>query len=395
MTMTRVQQVWRLLAIALFFPLAGASLQPQQTNAPARFTYGGNAAQVPAEVIDDLFFLPVRVNNSQPSLFQLDCAAAQSSLDPARAKELGLGEVKRAVLNLSGLDVTLEGLASAGKKEASARVGRPFDGTLGGDFFSDLVVEIDYARQTVRFYDPTVFKYSGHGTSIPLTMVGGIPQIPAKFSVARQRAHEGNFIVDTALETPVVISDRYAGSHHVFSAHIKTLPAWDPAAGGDRSAVVGRLKSFHLGPYTAESVLAVFSPANLVAAGDANAAGVIGAGMLRRFIVTFDFPHHQLFLEPNVHFGETDQEDKSGLGVVAKGSVLKTFEVSQVLPGSPGAEAGIQKGDVIAGIDQDPSADLSLSAVRNLFRQVGHKYKLLLERDGKTFEVTLQMRRLI
>ncbi len=385
----------RILGIALILLLAGGSRPAQQARPAANFTYGGNAAQVPAELIDNLVFLPVRVNNSQPSLFQLDSSAARSSIDPARAAEIGLAELKPAMLNLSGLDVTLGALAEAPKKEASARVGRPFEGTLGGDFFSDLVVEIDYARQTVRFYDPGAYNYSGHGKSLPLTMAGGVPQIPAKFSVSGERPHEGSFIVDTALESPVVISDRYAGSHHVFSTHAKTLPAWDPAAGGERSAVVGRLKGFHLGPYVAENVLAVFSPADLVGTGDAHAAGVIGAGMLRRFVATFDFPHHQLILEPNVHFGETDQEDKSGLGIVAKGPGLKTFEIVQVLSGSPGAEAGIQKGDVIAGIDEDAAADLSLSAVRNWFRQVGHRYKLELEREGKTLEVALQMRRLI
>lgn len=393
--MGRLGAGWGIFVVAAVLALAGESRVPQQAPPAARFTYGGNAAQVPAELIDNLVFLPVRVNNGQPSLFELDSSAATSSIDPGRATEIGLVGSKQSVLNLAGLDVTLGALATAGEKEASARTGRPFEGTLGCDFFGDLVVEIDYARQTLRFYDPSTYKYPGRGTSIPLTIAGGRPQIPAKFIVPGQRAHEGSFLINTALESSVVISDRYAGSHHVFSAHVKTIQAWDPAAGGGGPAVVGRLKGFQLGPYGAESVLAVFSPANLIGTGDANAAGVIGAGLLRRFIVTFDFSHHQLILEANVHFGESDEEDKSGIGVIAKGSGLKTFEIAQVLPGSPAADAGIQKGDVIAGIDQDPAADLSLFAIRNLFRQVGHKYKLLLERDGKTFEVTLQMRRLI
>jgi len=393
--MVRTRTAWGFSVVALAITCGAVLRAPQQAPAPARFTYGGNAAQVPAELIDNLVFLPVRVNNSQPSLFQLDSIASDSSIDPARAGEIGLADIKQAVLNLPGVDIALSGLTAAGKKEASALAGRAFEGTLGRDFFSDVVIEIDYARQTVQLYDPATYKYSGRGTSIPLTFAGGVPQIPAKFSVAGQRAHEGSFIVDTAAESSVVITDRYAGSHHVFSAHVKTLPTWDPALGGERSGVVGRLKGFHLGPYVTEGALAVFSPTNLIGSGDSNAAGLIGAGMLRRFIVTFDFPHHQLILEPNIHFMEYDEEDKSGLGVIAKGPGLKTFEIVQVLPGSPAAEAGIQKGDLIAGIGDDAAADLTLTSVRSLFRQVGHKYKLLLERGGKNFEVTIQMRRLI
>jgi hypothetical protein len=32
--------------------------------------------------------------------------------------------------------------------------------------------------------------------------------------------------------------------------------------------------------------------------------GVIGAQTLRRFTVIFDYPHHQLILEPNEHISD-------------------------------------------------------------------------------------------
>ena len=66
-----------------------------------------------------------------------------------------------------------------------------------------------------------------------------------------------------------------------------------------------------------------------------------------------------------------------------------------VQPGTPGGEAGVQKGDVIAGIDEEAAADLTLASIRSLFRQVGHKYKLLIQRNGEPVQITLQMRRLI
>jgi len=33
--------------------------------------------------------------------------------------------------------------------------------------------------------------------------------------------------------------------------------------------------------------------------------------------------------------------------------------------------------------------------VRDLFRQVGHKYKLAIERNGETQEVVIEMKRLV
>ena len=122
-------------------------------------------------------------------------------------------------------------------------------------------------------------------------------------------------------------------------------------------------------------------------------AGVIGAAFLARFTVVFDYPHQQLILNPNSHFPSDDQEDKSGISVVAKGNALHTFEVVEVNPGSPAAKAGIQKGDVIAGVDEDAAADMTLAELRDLFRQIGHKYNLSIERNGQSKQITVEMKR--
>jgi C-terminal processing protease CtpA/Prc len=117
--------------------------------------------------------------------------------------------------------------------------------------------------------------------------------------------------------------------------------------------------------------------------------------MLARFTVVFDYPHQQLIVAPNSHFPSDDQEDKSGISVVANGNMLRTFEVVEVTPGTPAAKAGIQKGDIIAGIDEDPAADLTLAEIRELFRQIGHKYTLVIERNGQSKRITVEMRRQI
>jgi C-terminal processing protease CtpA/Prc len=65
----------------------------------------------------------------------------------------------------------------------------------------------------------------------------------------------------------------------------------------------------------------------------------------------------------------------------------------EVEPNTPAAAAGLQKGDIIAGIDDDAAADLTLSQIRDLFRQIGHQYVLLIERNGGTQKVTIEMRR--
>jgi PDZ domain len=387
-------------AFGIVFALAlGHAVWPallaQEKSAPVRFAFGGNVAEIPAEFLDNLVFLPVGINNSQPSLFELDSTAPTSSMDPTRATELGLSDLRNSVLHLPGVELRLSMLPATVKTNFGAQIGRAYQGTLGNDFLGSVVAEIDYARQTVRLYDPGSYTYSGKGTSIPLTVAGGMPLIHAKIDLPGQKAREGEFAIDTALDAAILVSEQFAETHHLFSAHMKTIQASDPEINGGENIALGRAKGFQIGPYQVESAIIAFSPKSSDGVPDKNFAGTIGAGLLRRFTVIFDYAHKQMIFAPNTSFADYEEEDKSGLTIIAKGPGLKTFEVLAVQASTPAAEAGIQKGDIIAGIDDEPAADLTLTTIRDLFRQIGHGYKLLIERNGQTLQITIQMRRLL
>ena len=379
-----------------------------QTPAAVRFGLGGNAASIPAEFIGNLVFLPVRINDGKASLFQLDSFSNASSIDAARAKALDLqiqqgtsnappgsaGVVRECVMNLPGVDVTTESLSVVSKNDFAAQVGRVYEGTLGNDFFARFAIRIDYGRRTMEIFDPGSFHYSGPGTAFPMVFARGMPVIRAKFSTVTRKDIEADFVVNTALDASVLILDRFAETHRLFSSHEKTLSALDPELGLTKHVAFERAKDFRIGSFNAEGTIIEFGQVDALA-DDAHLAGEIGGGMLRRFNVVFDYSHRTIILEPNANFHRDDQEDKSGIAVIAEGSGLKTFKVVQVQTGTPGAVAGVRQGDVIAGIDDEAAADLTLADVRDLFRQVGRIYKILIERDGKTMQVTMQMRRLV
>src|SRR6201993_1676671 len=350
---------------------ANSQTTAQQTATPAsaRFAFGGNAAEVPAEFVGNLIFVPVDINKSQPSLFVLDSTVPASSVSPTRAADLGLSNLKDPILNFPGVDIPFASLPTIDKQDFSQEVGRPYQGTLGADFFSRVVVEIDYARQTLRLYDPAAYKYTGKGAVIPLRFNGAAPLIKASFKLAGLKTREDDFVVNTALNASVLVSDRFSEAHRIFSSHVKTINASDPQIEGGATVALGRLTEFQIGRYEIRGLIAAFVHAGANSVLNSNRAGVIGGGILRRFTVIFDYSHQQLILDPNNHFEDYEQEDKSGIAVVAKGPGLLTFEVASVQPGTPGAEGGGLKGDIIAGIDDEPAADLTLASIRALFRQ--------------------------
>jgi PDZ domain len=389
-----------LACICLGFVHPPSRAQASGTQAPAspgasQFNFAGNAAEIPADFTGNVAFIPVSVNQSRPSYFVLDSTAAISSIDPHRAAELGLTTTESAILNLNGVDIPLATLPQQASPNFGLQIGRVYEGTLGNDFFQRVVVEIDYGRLTVRLYDPSVYKYSGAGRALPLTFSGGVPIVQAKFTEPRGKVLEGGFLVNTALDASAVIYNRYADSHHLLRSHWKMIPTLNPDPDSAPEALLGRSKGFQLGSYFAEDTLVTFSKTDAPGASDSPIAGEIGAAMLRRFKVVLDYPHHQIILEPNPHFTPEEEEDKSGIAVIAKGTALKTFEIAEVEPHTPAAAAGLQKGDIIAGIDDDAAADLTLSEIRDLFRQIGHKYVLLIERNGQDKKVTVEMRRFL
>jgi PDZ domain len=369
---------------------AAAAAQPPV--AVSRFQNGGNAAEIPADFIDHLVFIPVRVNQGAPSLFELNTAARETSIDPGRSAELGLGRLASPVLNLSGLDVSLADLAETPDTDFAERFGRTYRGTLGNDFLGSVVADIDYARETVQLYDPTVYKYRGHGKGLRVTFVDGIPVVKAKANV-EGRAIEADFVVNTALDAPVLIFDKYAEAHRLSPR--KSISAASMPIEGAVDDALGRLERFQIGPYTVEAGLVVFSRQNPPKARDPKLAGEIGAAMLRRFGIVFDYARQEIFFDPNSEFNSEDFEDMSGLTIAASGPNLKKFEITGVRPNTPGADAGLRKGDIIEGIDGDAAADLSLADIRKLFHQLGPPYELVITRNGKTFDTNLQMHRLL
>ena len=375
----------------------GAAARPATAESPyrPRFAFGGNVAEIPATFSEDLVLLPVNVNQSEPSMFVLDTAASETSIDPKRAQELGVNVNRPVGLVLPSVMFPFASLPEQTRSDFGADTGRRYEGTIGKDVLSRAVVVLDYARETVRIYDPGTYKYEGHGETFPLSFSGNMPVIRAQINNPKGKRFEGDFGINTALISGIVVSRKFSDAHHVFPSKGKIAAGYDPQLEGGENVSLFRLRYFKIGGSAAESVIAEVSSSKMAGTDDAKLAGVIGAHFLRRFNIVLDYPHGHIIFEANTNFKEYGEEDKSGLALIATGPGLKTLQVAHVVPNSPAAAAGIQAGDAIAGIDDEAAADISLASAREMFRQVGHKYRLLIQRGEKTKEVSIQMERLV
>ena len=389
---------------------AGPTAQPGRIS--YRFEFAGNVAQVPMDLLGNRIFVPVRVNDTQPSLFLLDTESSNTGIDEGRARELGLvatlagapdssstSEPQRSIsgpmLRLPGVEIRLPSCGILPLAEISSLLGRSVQGSLGIDVLEQFVVELDYSRLTIHLYDPNSFEYSGKGVSLPLTMAGSLPLVGAKIRVPGRKPVEALFALTSGFDGAVAILKPFKDARKLLSSHQKTHPSEVVDAGSTAKSLQVRIQELQIGPYIFTEPVADFLEEGTGAPSHPEIAGNVGTEVLRRFKVILDFAHSRVILERNTHFREPFEVDMSGATLAAEGPSFQLIRVKQVLPHSPAAAAGLQAGDILAGIDGHPAVEYKLADIRDLFKLPDLQYKLTIDRGGKSLDLKIKLRRLI
>jgi C-terminal processing protease CtpA/Prc len=95
-------------------------------------------------------------------------------------------------------------------------------------------------------------------------------------------------------------------------------------------------------------------------------AGNIGGGILKRFVVTFDYEHNTMYLKPIAgQVADLDTFDRAGMWF---NKDTEGFKVVDVTVKTPAADAGLAKGDIITAIDGKPATGIPLPDMRKRLR---------------------------
>lgn len=403
--------------IFLLIVVAGCShpATPAAVNAsaPVEFAAGASARDIPFETNANKIYLPVSINGSGPFWFILDSGAAFDVIDRRRAEALSLslkevGEVggagERRVSMAIASDVKMK-LAAVEFGAPRVNVipvsdsiekfeGRAVDGLLGFDFFQRFVVEIDYAAGRISLHDPRTYTYAGRGEAIPLEFDDGHIYVSATLTAPGGERHTARFLVDTGFRLGLILAAPFVEERDLRRAFPQAKPATPlVGVGGESPGDVARATSLQLGRYQLASPVVTLSHARGgVLSGD-GFGGIIGADVLRRFKVVFDYSRRRMFVEPAANYAEPFGFDQSGL-------LLRTdargFGIYRIMEGSPAAEAGLRESDVIEAVNGKPAASYSLEQIRRMFMgPEGSVHELSVGRDGLSTKKRLKLRRVI
>ncbi len=281
---------------------ANAFAVPTQALDDVRFPSGASSAAIPAELFQNHVYVMAQVNG-QPLRLMLDtggvnlltpeaaqraglqCEGALEARGPgAAAASAGFTRVERMVI---GDKVALERqlfrvLPLPGLDEAE---GTRCDGLLGYELFKRLAVEIDYAGATVSLLAPRAYQPPAGAVRLPLNFHAHLPAVDAQLD-----GIGGQFWIDTGNRNELTLWSRFEQAHGFGRRHgagEETVIGW--GIGGRVMGRVARGGRLRIGRLDIEAPVLTLPGSDTGVTTAHHVAGNIGGGLLRRFVVCFDY----------------------------------------------------------------------------------------------------------
>jgi predicted aspartyl protease len=402
-----VQKMW--VKRARFGPARSPAVYSRPTGRPSGgyIESGRTSVTVPFRLLNNHVYVEAKVNGKGPYTFIVD-TGGHSLLSPRVAADAGLKVEGAGVTSGAGEGKSTTGFAryrdiALGPVHLTDQPafvtdiydrsieGIPVDGMLGFELFARFAVRLDYGAKRMTVSSFAAFDPRGAGIPVPFKFYDHLPAVRGLIDEMPAR-----FDIDTGSRSELDITSPFVARRHLkdrYRPGISAITGWG-AGGASRSYVV-RLPSVTLGSVKAPSVVAGLSEDKGGSMSDPAYEGNVGSGLLKRFVVSFDYRHKTMYLKPlNPPPVDAGSFDRSGLWINAgEGG----FAVVNVSSGGPAEEAGVLKGDVITAINGRPATAEGLPDARLLLRSLpaGTVVELSLVRGGRPRVVRMRLRDLI
>lgn len=377
--------------------------------------------EIPFELINDFIVVNVLMDNWLPLRFLIDTGAENSVIvDKKLSDFLNLNYQRE--FRITGADRKQEMiayLASGVNFRLANRIlainrnmlvlaenyfhferitGTPIHGILGADFLMRFVVEFDFKQQKMRLFEPRSYQPSKKQHALDATFHRNRAYVEVPISVTGRKTRSRRMLIDTGAGLYVLLHSGLQPEDQELPQRIISTPIAH-GLGGEVDGNVGRAKSLTLGEQSLDNVVTYFQqldPDSIDTKQGLYRDGLLGNSLLKRFNLTIDYVHQQVYLYPTARWKRKITFDRSGLLISATGPQLNRFVVSGVLPDSPAAEAGLLVGDRIKSINGLSCDFLSLDQLlRKLEQKPSKRIKLQIRRINTAKEVEFKLRDLI
>jgi predicted aspartyl protease len=401
------------LIILTIFAIIGlqSNLISQIQKNPKRFyieNQGKKYIQLPFKLINNLIILSVSVNHSDTLNFILDSGISNTIItDPYIASILNLqytreiklcgfgGENSLSAMHSIENEIRIDGILGQHQDilviqnpdfDFSRHLGIKVHGLIGYNLFRDLILEVNYDSKFIRLYPPRtyVYKLKRNSLVVPLNLTDTKPFINISIMQEDSSIVEGKFLIDTgasfALWIDLFSNDKFILPHKTQSAYLGA------GLSGPVNGLVGRIKEFKIGNLKLKNVVTSLPDTmlknNALHVSDRN--GTIGADLLSRFNLIFDYRNNKVTFRPNSKWHEPFLVNLTGMELCCPVPGENSFNISNISVNSPADKAGLKAGDLVESINFQSLANMPFPEIQSLLlKKAGKKMVVQYSREGK------------
>ncbi len=387
-------------------PADAAFAAPPATPDQARIAGGARETTLPFDLINNHIYVDARVDGN-PVRMLVDTGGV-NLLTPAAAKRLGLDAHGRMAARGVGEKQVDLGFAKAQRIEVGAiRLDAPifyvidlselepveglrFDGLVGFELFHRFVVRIDYAARRLTLIDPSFFRAPEGATAVPFELEERIPLVKGTID-----GRPATLSIDTGARSSLSLHAPFVREHDLithYGARFEAIGGW--GVGGPSRGWPVRVGEVRLGDAVVKDLVADLSESESGAFADPKNSANVGSGLLRRFVVTFDYDRRKMYLQSGPDYAKPDGYDRLGAWLMLDGEALRVVEV---VPDGPAQQAGLRPEDRILAVDGAPVSSRTLNDWRVAFKEspAGTKLRFTAKRGGEIREVDATLRELM
>ena len=418
------------------------------------FVTNNEKISIPFKLINNLMIIPVKINNVE-LIFLLDTGIEKTILfsieetdslqfyNIEKIKIRGLGDGKSIeALHSKKNKITIDNLVDEDHEiyiildqevNFSSQLGIPVHGILGYHFFKNNFIEIKYSNNRINVYkDKEVFhnrklkKY----TDIPFLLELEKPYIEAVVSINSIDV-KTKLLVDTGASDPIWLFENNLG---IKSPEKYFNDFLGRGFSGDVNGKRSRIEKFKVGDYEILSPTTSFPDANSIqnVSMVEGRNGSVGAGILKRFDIIFDYPNKRMYLKKNGNFKDPFNYNMSGIEFEHSGlqwtkeevgfktsfvnneiavnlndeTSLKSvkyqftlkplYGITNVRKNSPADLAGVKIGDIVHRINSRNSFTYKLQDINDLMQSEDGKWiSLEVDRKGKILKFKFQLKKIL
>ena len=374
-----------LLVIWLLLLWPPADVQGQQ------FEFRGKRKQqtMNFQLIKNLIVIPVYINDKGPFNFILDTGVSPllitdpsildtldfSQLRPMKISGLGQGEMIEAYssntidvsVGASRMDNVPTAILKSDIFNLSNFLGIHVHGLIGYYFLNSFVVHVDYFSHTMKFYRHEL-KRKIKGFAVPMEMILNKPYLHLSVMAPNVGLFNARLLMDSGASFALSLESLAGQKFPLPDSNITANLGM--GFGGLISGHIGRVHNLSIGRVTLSDVLTNYpdyadGAAKVMSTGR---NGSIGAELLRRFHITYDYRNSVVYLKPNSALKNAFDHDMSGMEVYMEEGKSNRFFIERIEENSPAEKQGIRPGTELLEINFKSVTSLDLQTIVQLLK---------------------------